>query len=87
MLRKQIKVTTESIEDMFSSTSRLWMERMNESDDRINVLEARMNKYEDKIQVLEARIAELESNDKIQVLEALIASLQSTTIGGSSFRE
>jgi hypothetical protein len=61
MLREQIKVTTEGIDDMFSSASRLWMERMNESDDRINVFEAQIGEYEDKFQFLEAQIASLQS--------------------------
>jgi uncharacterized coiled-coil protein SlyX len=81
MLRMQIEVTTEGINAMFSEASRLWMERMDESDDRINVLEARIAELESMLQ--EARIAVVESNNKFRVLEAQIASLQ-LTIGGSS---
>ena len=72
MLREQIKVTTEEIEAMIHELSRLWMKRIDESNERI--------------QVLEAQIAYLESDDRFQVLEARIAELEVMISGFNSAR-
>ena len=88
MLREQIKVTTEEIEAMIHELSRLWMKRIDESNERIQVLEAQIAYLEsdDRFQVLEARIAYLESGDRFQVLEARIAELEVMISGFNSAR-
>lgn len=46
MLRAQIEATKGGIEAMIDELSRLWAQRMDESDERIQVLEARITELE-----------------------------------------
>lgn len=82
MVRMQTEATKEGIEAMMDEMSRLWKQRMDESDDRIQVLEARIASLKlesDRIQVLEAQIASL------QLIVGVSKSAQSSVCDSSSY--
>lgn len=83
MVRMQTEATKEGIEAMMDEMSRLWKQRMDESDDRIQVLEARIASLKlesDRIQVLEAQIASL------QLIVGVSNSAQSSVCDSSSYQ-